>query len=317
MTSDYPSEEVDLRRILQPIFRQWIWIVLFVILCVATVISFSLFLTERKYVAESLIYINQTDYSVVPNSSIAPAFERPQIDNEAIERLALSDRVMRDTLNRLKDEASTSFQNWTLNSYRSGASATTSESGAILELAYEHGDPSVTAAVANTWASTLIHNFEALFGTESPRVETLRAQSRDLSDQLLELQQRLQNTATPGQATQIQMEINATQQVYESLMLTIAYVESGLGKSYELLFASPTEIPQQPVGRGLVRLSILTSFSSGLVAVLAILFMAFWNDDTNHRRIDGHRNGNKSLLEAQPTYDSTRGEAKPLHKGDN
>lgn len=278
MSQNLQYEEIDLRRLLNPILKRWNSIFLFVLICEVIVIGAVLRFVEREYAAESLVYINQADYSIVPDSSVVPAFNRSQLQIEVVTRFALSDRVMTETLRRLQ-ESSPTYEDWELITLRRGTRVSSvDDTNTLIGLAYQHREAEVTAEVANMWASVLIQEFKELFSSDTPRVQSLRSQSELLAEELSTLQEQLEGTQS-AERSQLEAEITARQQVYQSILLTIAYAEAGLGQSNELIFASPTQVPQQPVGRGLIQLIILTGLTSGSIAVLVILFLSLRSEE--------------------------------------
>jgi uncharacterized protein involved in exopolysaccharide biosynthesis len=269
MHSQY-HEEIDVRSILVFMLQRW-YVLLITAGAFAGGIALFQYLTyTEKFTATTWVIVDPLAYSVSPNSQFVPYFNQPPLPVDALEPLALSDRVLAETLTRLESE--TNGDNLvdlrrSLNIVNSG------ENGLLFELTAQSETATEAAQTVNAWANVFSTEANYLFSSEnSARLQQLRDQRDVILSEVDDLQAELDSDdITDAERTTLELEIEAKLEIYRSLVAALSLAESGLDNYFELRVTSYAATPREPDGSNIVMLTILGAISGIAVGTAVLL----------------------------------------------
>lgn len=275
---------VNLHIIISMTFRKWYLILGIVIISCIVATALNVLTYKPKYVAESLVQLEQIDYAVLTGTSISVDFSRSEISIETLERYAISDQIILE----LTGELSTLYDEYAdidLSEFRENLSTTLFINvQTLLGLRVTHEDPTRSAEIANIWAEIVVRDANLLFANyDKTRLQTQKEYRDQLLDEIADLQTLIERlpTDSPELLTRT-TELNAKSALYESILVSIGYTEAGLDQRFEAQIASQTSTPTQPTPRRLVLTLILTGFSSSIVAFLVIFLYVIWKSEASY-----------------------------------
>jgi uncharacterized protein involved in exopolysaccharide biosynthesis len=283
-------EEIDVRSVL--VFMLQRWYVLFITAgAFAGGIALFQYLTyTEKFTAATWVIVDPLAYSVAPNAQFVPYFNQPPLPVDALEPLALSDRVLSETLVRLESE----INGDALASLRRSLDIVNSgENGLSFELTAQSETATEAAQIVNAWAYVFSTEANHLFSSEnSARLQQLRNQRDVILSEIDDLRAELDaDGITDAERITLELEIEAKLEIYRSLVAALSLAESGLDNYFELRVTSYAANPHEPDDPNTVMLTILGAISGIAIGTAILLIWSLVGQAPIRHDHDGVRQG--------------------------
>ncbi len=160
----YDSDEIDLRIYVKALITNWMWIILPAII-LAVGVFFLLSSRPPTYQATALISVSSPSIDVVFDSRIVTNENGPvSIQNNDLPNLALSDAVIFDLYEEIKEQLPSEIISFSALRGRLGADSETRSE--IVTLNGTFSDPELSAIVVNSWSEIFIREANTFFEGE-------------------------------------------------------------------------------------------------------------------------------------------------------
>jgi len=181
------EDEIDLRKYVDVLIRQWKWIVgLAIVSGLAAFIVSSLI--APTYEATALVVVTRSRYQLQFDPRIETVAQ-PQQAYRAYPELALSDDLVLQVMERLGGELNTDERD--LESFRMRLSARAGADPTLVRLAATGTDPNQAQAIVNAWAALYVAYANELYQQQSNSVTFFEAQVAEASQELEKAEQAL------------------------------------------------------------------------------------------------------------------------------
>jgi uncharacterized protein involved in exopolysaccharide biosynthesis len=152
-------EEIDLRKYVRVLFKNWLWILAAVVVCAAAAMGAS-FAMSPMYEASALIAITDARYSMQFDTRLETTDEQPS--TRVYSDLAVSGDVLQELWSEL-DRKPAGMEDW--HELEGALEAEIGLDRSLLNLTVKLPDPDVVASVANAWAEVLVVRVNDIYGS--------------------------------------------------------------------------------------------------------------------------------------------------------
>lgn len=219
------EEFIDLRVYVKVLLHHWSWILGAVLL--ASVIAFAISsLMPHSYEAESVVLITEPRYMM----QFEPRFETTREWGPAYKAfpvLATSDEILQEVVDTYTPTPDAEVENWRVNSVKAMTEASSEGDPSLVILRATLSSPVDAAAIANTWASILVHHGNAIYQNGDKEVDFFETQLAAVEVQLTEAEEALIAFEAQNEQTILSAQLSSlqrTQSDYLADQRTIAYL---------------------------------------------------------------------------------------------
>jgi len=220
-------EQVILRQYIEPLFRNFWFIVLGTILAVLAALAYILFFTSPRYEATAGVLIARTRSQVTFDPRFQTYDSGDQIasyTNQSAHRATLvalvkNGEVAAQVFEQIGDQVGNGAQNPSnlLGRIRSRTiESTARDGGDLIEIIATHGDPTMAALLANTWADVYVTYINDLYSKQVDSYASVEQQIQDLQGTYLQTEQNLQSFLADSRTSELTFAISSTLQTIQT-----------------------------------------------------------------------------------------------------
>jgi len=206
----FADDEIDLREYVKVIFRSWWMIAGLAILAALVAVVYS-FLQPRAYEATAMIVVTKPQYQMNFDPKIttsAPQDVAPL--SKALISLATGDEVVAGVLSSASGELPPSVK--TADGLRGMLSAKATSDPSLVALKVRASNPQQAAAIANSWAQTLVTHAREVYGQSEGDVAYFEARLAEVSGTLTQAETALADFQARSDLDVLKTQLKVLQQ---------------------------------------------------------------------------------------------------------